>query len=1255
VDEDTSTASRGSSGRRRAAQVRFEWVALGAVLLAFAALMGLDLRASRQAIEATERDRLRHQAHSAEERLGNRLEAASNGLGALAVEAPRVLAERDGVARLNERLQIMASAMTGIRTLLVVNADGIAVASNRKELIGNDFHDGERYRVIRSRLHAATVYISPPFKTPLGVWAVSVGRAILNPRGEFDGYVLAILDPAYLNGLLDSARYAPDMAAGLVHDRGKIIYRIPDPSGAAGLDLSAIPGSSFNRHVQSGQALTFWTAPLASTGRESMVAIQSIRPSASPSDGYLVAFFARETGTVLTSWRKDVRDRVAVLGVAALVSGAALFLFQRRRAATDRLEAAHEVEHRRQGDALRENATRLGLAIETSGAGMWEWNVRTGENVWSDALWDLYGLDRTRHAPSYEAWRESIVPEDRQRAEETVSRAAASGAPFEVEYRVGGRDCPVRWLLSRGRPVHGAGGEVERYLGIVIDVSESKRAAALQMEHARLGALEEAVSLLPIGVAITELGPDGEPRIVSVNAAQQRLVASKAPPGAAVSDRPFTAFQPDRVTRVEPRDGPGPTAARTGAPAPLKEFHLRLADGTWKVVLATGMPIATESGSSPRRAISLLVDITAAWDAANALRASEARYRDLVELSPNGVFVNRAGRIEFVNRAALALFGAERAEQLVGKSPFELFHPDFHRIMRERLALLQKGGTAPPVLERIVRLDGTLRDVEVTAAPFQDDRGTAFQVVLRDVTDERRKEAALRDSEQRFRAIFDGATDGIVTADPSTGQLLSCNAAFAAMTGYTVEEIRTLHFKDMHEPEDRPAVGAAFEAMAMGQIRTTDGTPVRRRDGSVFPADISAIRLTLPDRTFLAAFFRDVTERRKAEADLRALQDQLSQSQRMEGIGRLAGGVAHDFNNILSIILSCAGFALEGLKEGDPVREDVLEIEKGAKRAAALTRQLLAFSRRQVLQPVAMDLNQSLGGMEKMLRRIIGEDIDLVRSLAPDLGIVKADPGQIEQVVLNLAVNARDAMPDGGKLTIETANVDLDEEYASRHLGTKPGPHVMMAITDSGVGMDERTLSRIFEPFFTTKGPGAGTGLGLSTVYGIVKQSGGSIYVYSEVGQGTTFKIYLPRERSLEAPAPHGSLPASGAVRGETILLVEDDEAVRAVARRILVGAGYDVLVAASGAEGLLTCERHAGEIHLLLTDVVMPQMSGRVFAERASTTRPGMKVLYMSGYTDNAIVHHGVLDPGTQFIGKPLSQTELLAKVREVLDGDGT
>ena len=375
----------------------------------------------------------------------------------------------------------------------------------------------------------------------------------------------------------------------------------------------------------------------------------------------------------------------------------------------------------------------------------------------------------------------------------------------------------------------------------------------------------------------------------------------------------------------------------------------------------------------------------------------------------------------------------------------------------------------------------------------------------------------------------------------------------------------------------------------------------------------------------------------------------------MEAVGRLAGGVAHDFNNILSVILSYTEMYLDELKPEDPFRADLDEIHKAAMRAVGLTRQLLAFSRKQILQPRAVDLNRTVGGLATMLERLLGENIELSLLTTPEPHDVYADPGQLEQVIVNLAVNARDAMPTGGKLTIETAYVELDDRFAASHFNIKPGHYVMLALSDTGMGMDEATRSRIFEPFFTTKGPDKGTGLGLAMVFAIVEQSGGSIWVYSEVGRGTTFKIYLPRvKRHVET----AEIPviASATVGGsETILLVEDDEAVRVLVRTILRRHSYNVLEAQNGGEAFLISEQFQGPIHLLLTDVIMPRMSGRQIAERLSPLRKEMKVLYMSGYTDDAIVIHGVLESSMAFIQKPVTSELLLRKVREVLDGHDT
>jgi two-component system cell cycle sensor histidine kinase/response regulator CckA len=430
-----------------------------------------------------------------------------------------------------------------------------------------------------------------------------------------------------------------------------------------------------------------------------------------------------------------------------------------------------------------------------------------------------------------------------------------------------------------------------------------------------------------------------------------------------------------------------------------------------------------------------------------------------------------------------------------------------------------------------------------------------------------------------------------------------------------------------------------------------DSPPYGEHDRALARALADYAALAITNARSLQSGRVSLAHRERAEAALQKSEEQLRHAQKMEAVGRLAGGVAHDFNNILSVILSYTELIGRDLGPKQPLLADVDEIRAAAMRAADLTKQLLALSRQQVLEPKILDLNLTIDGIDKLLRRLLGEDIELTTLPGNGLWRVRADPGQIGQILMNLAVNARDAMPRGGKLVIETKNVVLDGEYSRSHHDVAPGSYVMIAVTDTGTGMDKATQTRIFEPFFTTKEAGKGTGLGLSTVYGIVKQSGGHIWVYSEVGMGSTFKVYLPRERATDnarSILPPESPDSSRG--GETVLLVEDDEALRKLACSVLRRNGYVVLDAPNGGEAILICEQHGGRIHLLLTDVVLPRMSGRQLVERLGAIRPEMKVLFMSGYTEDAILQHGVIDSGVAFLQKPLTPTSLTRKVREVL-----
>jgi PAS domain S-box-containing protein len=629
----------------------------------------------------------------------------------------------------------------------------------------------------------------------------------------------------------------------------------------------------------------------------------------------------------------------------------------------------------------------------------------------------------------------------------------------------------------------------------------------------------------------------------------------------------------------------------------------------------------------------------------------------IVASVPSGLLVLAADlRVLSANRSFLESFYFRQSEVL-GQRLEEVVHAE--GLLPRVREVLQTGVAQHDILFDLTivgRRETRPARITMSGIRIAEEEDARLLLIIQDLTEEERLHAARRASEQRFHDLVQELDAIVWEADAATLRFTFVSQRAEGILGHPVD--RWLRERDFWSarihPDDRERTVALFrEALARGHDHEFEYRALTAERQVIWLRDIVHVaRDQHGEARQLRGLTVDVTGRKRAEEALRQSEDQLRQAQKMEAVGQLAGGIAHDFNNLLMVIQGDSDLILRRLPEGHGLRRNAEGIREASQQAAALTRQLLAFSRKQVLTPKMVDLNSVVAGMQTMLQRLLGETIHLVTVPSADVGLVRADPGQVEQVIMNLAVNARDAMPDGGRLTLETGHLELDETAAREHSEAVPGEYVMLAVSDTGCGMDESTRTRLFEPFFTTKEQGKGTGLGLSTVYGIVKQSGGHIWVYSEVGRGTTFKICLPvaaERATAEVEGREGpGAPTAGA---ETVLLVEDAARVREVVREILEMTGYHILEARHGAEALEISQRYEGPIHLMVTDVVMPQMSGREVAQRLAPLRPDMRVLYMSGYTDDAIVRHGVLEAGTAFLSKPFTPDALAAKVREVLD----
>ena len=820
---------------------------------------------------------------------------------------------------------------------------------------------------------------------------------------------------------------------------------------------------------------------------------------------------------------------------------------------------------------------------------------------------------------------DEIHPDDRERIRKIFQETVKTGRGQRAEYRFLLRDGSIRYIESQGSAVPDQDRKTARIIVVSRDVTERKRAEEALSESE--GKYRSLVSNIP-DVSWTL---DEKRRFVFISSNIERV--SGYSPKEVYQDGTrlyLSSLHPDDRAKVTESFR---ALFAEGRPFDV-EVRAKRKDGEWRWVQHRAL--ATYERNGIRYADGLLSDITERKRVEEALRDSEERYRRLFEVESDAILVIEmvTGRILDANPAALKLYGYSREDFLL-LTAGEVFAEI------EETQVATSDERAPLQLRWHRKKDGTVFPVEVTRNSFIN-QGRMIQVAaIRDITERLRAEI----ERTRLVTAIEQSAEAILITN-TNGDIEYVNPAFTRNSGYHRDEVLGRDVRILKSDKQDPAIyQQLWETIRKGEIWRGEIIN-RRKDGSLYTEEmhIAPVRDALGKVTHFIATNQDVTEHK-------ALEERLQQAAKMEAIGRLAGGVAHDFNNLLTVINGYSELGLDSLNSDDPVRRYLIEIMKAGERAASLTRQLLAFSRQQVLALRVLDLNDAVSNVGEMLHRLIGEDIKLEMVLDPLLGRVKADSGQIEQILMNLVANARDAMPKGGQMVIETTNVELDAAFARTHAPLVPGGYVMLAVNDTGIGMDAETQAHIFEPFYTTKAKDKGTGLGLATVYGIVKQIGGYVWVYSEPGRGSTFKIYLPRAEESGEPVQFPEAPGHPVGASETILLVEDEEAVRSLAARILQRMGYKVLESMSPEDALQISAEYKEPIHLLLTDVVLPRISGRTVAERLAPLRPSMRVLFMSGYTDDSIVRSGVLEATAAFLQKPFTHASLARKVREVLD----
>jgi two-component system cell cycle sensor histidine kinase/response regulator CckA len=898
--------------------------------------------------------------------------------------------------------------------------------------------------------------------------------------------------------------------------------------------------------------------------------------------------------------------------------------------------------------ALRQSEEMYRSILETMNEGLFENDLEGNFTYVNSAGCKMVGYECEELVGRN--FREVSSPELANYLQEAFRQVYETGtSELLVEYEVKHKDGSVRilqyhpWLIrdSKGKPIG--------FRNLVRDITERKNAEdALRKSEERYRTILETMN-----ECLFENDLAGN--LTFVNEAACKMMGYERDEMIGRNFREFISPEPANLLYEAFH-----RVYKTGNPEMMENYEIIRKDGS-KRILQSYPSLTRDSSGKPIGFHNLVRDVTDQKNAEDALRKSEEKYRTILETMNEGLFENDLkGNYTYLNDAACRMVGYER-EELIGRSFRETSSPELAKFLHEVFRRVYETGNPEMLVDYEVRhKDGSVRIHQSHPSLIRDSNGKpiGFRNLVRDVTELKNAEIAMRKSEERYRMIAENVHDIIWTIDVPGMRYTYVSPAVFGVMGFRSEELLSKHARDYMTPASYAFVERLLaeehdrKDSAVNPLRTME-LELNRKDGGTVWVEV-AVTYNRDAKGAIAEILgvtRDITERKRAEEERHKLETQLLHAQKMESVGRLAGGVAHDFNNMLNVILGYAELIKIQLSNSDPLFKDVTEIEKAAYRSRDVTRQLLAFSRKQIIAPRPVDLNELILNMQNSLVRLIGEDIDLRFCPGEKLWRIQFDPSQMEQIIFNLGVNARDAMPVGGKLTIETENVQLNEAYCRDHLGFTPGQYVLLGVSDDGAGMDKETLSHVFEPFFTTKETGKGTGLGLATVYGIVKQNDGLINVYSEPGRGTVFRIYIPRSMK-EGDVAEEEEDATIVLGTGNVLLVEDDEMVRKMTSEMLGALGYSVTATGDPYEALSMIQEPDTKVDLIITDVVMPGMSGTDLRDKIIDVRPGIKVLFMSGYTSNVIVHRGVLEENVHFIQKPFNLKDFARKVSETIKG---